>query len=85
VQRGITPVPFSVGLRRGHKGSALLWQHLIHSTKTGQALLAMATNEVGAVDWMEAKPVQRWGIGDVMQERCRYQHVAILGRENLRY
>ena len=25
--------------------------------KTGQALLAMATKEVGAVDWMEAKPV----------------------------
>ena len=27
--------------------------------KTGQALLAMATKEMGAVDWMEAKPVQR--------------------------
>ena len=53
--------------------------------KTGQALLAMATKEVGAVDWMEAKPVQRWGIADIMQERCRYQHVAILGRENLRH
>jgi hypothetical protein len=53
--------------------------------KTGQALMAMATKEVGAVDGMEAKPVQRWGIADVMQERCRYQHVAILGRENLRH
>ena len=53
--------------------------------KTGQALLAMATKEVGAIDWMEAKPVQRRGIADVMQERCRDQHVAILGRENLRH
>ena len=34
--------------------------------KTGQALLAMATKETGAVDWMEAKPVQRRGIADVM-------------------
>jgi hypothetical protein len=53
--------------------------------KTGQALLAMVAKEVGAVDWMEAKSVQRWGITDIMQERRRYQHVAILRRENLRH
>jgi hypothetical protein len=34
---------------------------------------------VGAIDWMEAKPVQRRGIADVMQERRCDQHVTILG------
>jgi hypothetical protein len=41
--------------------------------KTGQPFLAMGTKEVGAIDRMEAKPVQRRGIADVMQERCCYQ------------
>jgi hypothetical protein len=44
--------------------------------KTGQALLVMATKEPAAVDWMEAKSVQRRGIADIMQECCRYQRVA---------
>ena len=29
---------------------------------------------LGAVDRMESKPVQRWGIADVLQARC-YQYV----------
>ena len=53
--------------------------------KTGQPLLAKATKEPGAIDWMEAKPVQRWGVADVVQERRCDQHVAIFGREGRRH
>jgi hypothetical protein len=52
--------------------------------KTGQPLPAKATKEPGAIHWMEAKPVQRRGIADVMQERRRDQRVTILGREGRR-
>ena len=50
--------------------------------KAGQPLLAMVTKEVAAIDWMESKSVQGRGIADVMQERRRYQHVTVLGRED---
>jgi hypothetical protein len=53
--------------------------------KTGQPLPAKATKEPGAIHWMEAKPVQRRGIADVMQERRRDQRVTILGREGRRH
>ena len=51
----------------------------VMGNKTGQPLLANATKEPRAIHWMEAKPVQRRGIADVMQERRRDQHVTILG------
>ena len=50
--------------------------------KAGQPLLAMVTKEVGAIDWMESKSVQGRGIADVMQERRRYEHFTVLGRED---
>jgi hypothetical protein len=53
--------------------------------KTGQPLPAMGTKEVSTIDRMEAKPIQRRGIADIMQERRCYQHVTILGREDHRH
>jgi hypothetical protein len=57
----------------------------VMGNKTGQPLPAKATKEPGAIHWMEAKPVQRRGIADVMQERRRDQRVTILGREGRRH
>jgi hypothetical protein len=48
--------------------------------KTGRPFLAMVAKELRPVDGMEAKPVQRRRIADVMQERRCYQCITILGR-----
>ena len=50
--------------------------------KTGQPLLAMATEKPGAIDRVKSKLVQRWGIADVMQERRCYERVTIFDREH---
>jgi hypothetical protein len=53
--------------------------------KTGQPFLAMGPEEPGAVDWMESEQIQRWGVPNVVEERRRYQHFTVVGREDRRH
>jgi len=50
--------------------------------QAGQPLLTLGAKEPGAIDGMEAKPVQRRGVTHVMHQRGRNQQVGILGRQD---
>jgi hypothetical protein len=50
--------------------------------QAGQLLLAMGAKEPGAVDRMEAEPLQRRGVAHVMHRRGGDQQVGILGRQD---
>ena len=50
--------------------------------QAGQPLLTLGAKEPGAVDGVEAEPMQRRSVAHVMQERGRDQQIGILGGQD---
>jgi hypothetical protein len=50
--------------------------------KAGQPLLTLPAKEPGAIHGMEAEPIQRRSVANVMQERGRDQQIGFVGRQD---